>query len=91
VGRRQLSAVSYQSSTVSSHLRTPFEIVIPSEAEEPAFVTRRKKPIVNEDPPLTTKQSEWLLYLEDGPGASEEFMASVEKLPVQEREADGKC
>lgn len=34
---------------------------------------------------LSPRPADWSSYLDDGPVASEDFMAGVEKLPVQER------
>lgn len=39
-----------------------------------------------EDVILSPRPADWETYLEDGPVASEAFMADVEDLPVQERE-----
>jgi len=34
---------------------------------------------------LSPRPQDWTAYLKQGPGASEDFMQNVEKLPVQER------
>jgi virulence-associated protein VagC len=42
---------------------------------------------VGEDVILSPRPRDWRTYLESAPVASDAFMAEVEELPVQEREA----
>jgi len=62
----------------SQAVRLPIEFQV---ATSEVFIRKEGSDVI-----LSPRPTDWSSYLDEGPVASDEFMKSVEELPVQERE-----